>query len=115
MGSRLKVYQRRARKLLNPDEQVIAAVHGHQSFLLMFLPEWTHYFFGRMIVVTDQRGIMFGPGFRNIVDEFPLGQGRVRRDGMHMLFTGASGIEERVFIGLGRGRVADKVVDKANS
>ncbi len=110
MGTRLKVYQRRARKHLRPDEKVVAAVHGHQSWLLMLLPEIMHYFFGRMIVVTNERAILFGPGFREILDEAPLGAATVRRDGMHMHFAGASGVEQSLFIGIGRGRQANQVV-----
>jgi len=75
MKSRLKVYQRRASKHLSPDENVIAAIHGHQSFVLMLLPEITNYFFGRMVVVTNKRVILFGPGFRQIFDEYALGEG----------------------------------------
>jgi hypothetical protein len=112
MGMRLKVYQRRAKRHLAPGEEVKAAIHAHTSWILMMAPEYVHYFFGRSIVVTDQRTLLLGPGMRDKIDEWAPGQANASVKGIHILLGGD---KYRFFIGLAKKRGANQVAKAANA
>lgn len=114
MALRLSWYQKRAKGKLHEGEQVVAGIHAHTSFLLMMVvPEMLQPIIGRHVLVTNERTLVFGPGMRSIVAEYPLGAASASRTKFHLTVG-----PDRMFVGgmFGRMRkIADEVIDAANS
>jgi hypothetical protein len=112
MALRLKWYEKRTKGKID-EENVVAAIHVHTHWLLMFLPEILHPFVGRHVVVTNKRTVIFGPGMKKIVAEYPRGAANASRSGFHVTIG-----DQKLFAGALLGpmkRIADQVVNAANS
>jgi|GEM_PF-3095816 len=111
---RLKWYERRTKGMLHENEHVVAAIHAHTSYLLMrVMPSFLDPLIGRHVVVTNERTLVFGPGMRKIIAEYPRGGANASRTGYYLTIG-----NDRMFVGAMFGpmrTIADQVVDAANS
>jgi hypothetical protein len=114
MALRLKWYEKRTKGKLNDNEHVVAAIHTHTSFLMMvILPSVFDPFIGRHVVVTNRRTLLFGPGMRKVIAEYPRGAANASRTSWHLTVG-----DQRMFVGWMFGpmkRIADQVIQTANS
>jgi hypothetical protein len=114
MSLRLDWYQRRSQGKLKSGERVVAAVHTHTSYLMMLvMPSILDPLIGRHVVVTNERVLVFGPGMRSVMAEYPRGAANASRTNFHLTIG-----DQKMFVGgmIGPMRtIADQVVDNANS
>ena len=109
-----RLSERRVRRFVEPGEEVVAGVHGHQSWVTMFLPDAVHPFFGRSAVVTNKKVYFVGPGGRKLIASWPKGQGNATSSWWTLTLGGG---QEKMWLGGGfvrRGQ-AKEVVREANS
>ena len=71
-----RLSERRVRRFVEQGEEVVAGVHGHQSWATMILPDIVHPIFGRSAVVTNKKVYFVGPGGRNLIASWPKGEGQ---------------------------------------
>ena len=91
-----RLSERRVRKFIEPGEEVVAGVHGHQTLWTMLLPDIFHPFFGRSAIVTNRKVYLVGPGGRTLVASWPKGEGQASsnwwtlslRDDQHVVWLG---------------------------
>jgi hypothetical protein len=102
------------KRFIEPGEEVVAGVHGHQSWLTMMLPDIVHPFFGRSAVVTNKKVYFVGPGGRKLIATYPKGEGNAKSSWWTLTLGGG---EQKMWLGGGfirRGQ-AREVVTAANT
>jgi hypothetical protein len=99
---------------LHSDERVVAAVHAHTSYVLMLvMPSLLDPLIGRHVVVTNERVLVFGPGMRSVIAEYPRGAANAGRSSFHLTIG-----DQKMFVGgmIGPMRtITDQVVENANN
>lgn len=109
-----RLSERRVRRFVEPGEEVVAGVHGHQSWLTMMLPDAFHPLFGRSAVVTNKKVYFVGPAGRRLIASWPKGEGQAACTWWTLTLGGG---EQKLWLGGGfvrRGQ-AREVVHAANT
>lgn len=121
MGLHLQWYEKRCKGKLHEGEQVVAGVHTHTSALVTmgwspdsFFYPFIRFFTGRHVVVTNERTLVFGPGMRKIIAQYPQGQANAIRTGNYLTIGGERMFVDGPMIGPLK-HIADEVVQSANS